>query len=187
MKTINKYINERLHVTSKSFYTCQPKTKEELREIIIQRIKEDGTDCSLNDIDVSKIEDMAFLFNTSTLTNGNKIFEDFNCDISQWNVSNVKTMAGMFNKCTYFNGDLSRWDVSNVENMSIMFNNCKNFNGDISHWDVSNVTNIEQMFFRCEKFKQNLDNWNVSNVTNMNMNNAFYKCPTQPKWYKETW
>ena len=48
MKTINKYIynikhiknyiNERLSVTSKSFYTCQPKTKRELTDIITDRV-----------------------------------------------------------------------------------------------------------------------------------------------------
>ena len=37
-----------------------------------------------------------------------------------------------------FNGDISNWDVSNVTNMIGMFYNSQ-FNGDISNWDVSNV------------------------------------------------
>ena len=125
MKNINKYINEKLHVTTKSFYSCQPKTKDELQEIIIQRIKDEGNECNLNDIDVSDITDMSCLFNVNTDWNpGNKIFRDFNGDISLWNVSNVKDMYAMFNWCEKFNCDLSRWDVSNVKNMKLMFRGC---------------------------------------------------------------
>ena len=209
MKTINKYINERLHVTSKSFYTCHPKTKDELKEIIIQRIESDGPDCDLNDIDVSNITDMSHLFDASTDSLGNKIFRDFNGDISQWDVSNVKNMEDMFGYCKQFNGDLSRWDVSKVENMRGMFQFCKQFNSDISHWDVSNVKNMQYMFHVCEKFNQNLSRWNVSNVERMDyifshcenfnydlsgwdvskvghhLSGAFGHCPAKPKWYNK--
>ena len=41
---------------------------------------------------------------------------------------------------TDFNGNISNWDVSNVKDMSFMFYECTNFNSDISAWDVSNVT-----------------------------------------------
>ena len=37
-----------------------------------------------------------------------------------------------------FNGDISNWDVSNVKIMNCMFYKSK-FDGDISNWDVSNV------------------------------------------------
>ena len=39
-----------------------------------------------------------------------------------------------------FNGNISDWDVSNVTDMSGMFSNNKVFQGDISKWDISNVT-----------------------------------------------
>jgi surface protein len=41
-----------------------------------------------------------------------------------------------------FNGDLSNWKVSNVTDMSGMFERAGSFNGDLSNWDVSNVTNM---------------------------------------------
>ena len=45
-----------------------------------------------------------------------------------------------------FNGNISDWDVSNVTDMSGMFSNNKVFQGDISKWDISNVTDKRDMF-----------------------------------------
>jgi surface protein len=140
MKQIVNYINERLHITSKSFYTCKPKTKDELREIIIQRIKEDGPECELNDIDVSKITDMSWLFTGC---------ENFNGDISRWNVSKVRNMENMFFACNKFNCDISKWDVSNVTNMWGMFWGCKIFDCDLSNWNISNVESMDGAFYDC--------------------------------------
>jgi surface protein len=207
MKTINTYINEKLRLTSKRTYTCQPKDKDELRKIIIDRIKKEGNECDLNDIDVSKITDMSRLFDAIPLSvGGNPVFQNFNGDISMWNVSNVHNMHYMFRRCYKFNCDLSMWDVSNVEDMGEMFNECYEFDYDISGWDVSNVENMrcmfEQchsfdcnlsrwnvskvedigwMFWNCEKFNQNLDSWDVSNVIEMHY--TFKNCPTKPTWY----
>ena len=181
MKQIKNYINERLHVTSKSFYTCQPYTKYELQKIIIQRIKDEGPECNLNDIDVSKIDDMSYLFNADEWGYGNKIFKGFNGDISLWDVSNVTTMEYMFYECENFDCDISKWDVSNVEKMTCMFWECKQFNCNMSRWNVSNVTDIACMFWGCEKFNCDLSQWDVSNVETMQ--NTFDYCPTKPKWY----
>ena len=186
MKNIKNFINERLHITSKQQYSCQPTTKEELQKIIIQRIHDEGLECDLNDIDVSKITSMSYLFSANSVINGNKIFKDFNGDISQWNVSNVKNMSGMFNYCNQFNCDISSWDVSHVTNMKFMFYWCEQFNCDISKWDVSNVTHMNGMFSNCYRFNCDISRWNVSNVEDMT--NAFEKCRTIPEWYdKDKW
>ena len=73
MKSINNYIIEALKL-GKSRYKYQPKTKEELKNLIKQRIKDEGNEVDLNDIDVSNITDMYGLFQ----------FSDFNGDISKW-------------------------------------------------------------------------------------------------------
>lgn len=149
MKTIIEYLNRHKHKPIKPVYNYHPTSLDKLMQIVDIRIKKEGHDCDLNDIDVSKITDMSFLFANSR----------FNGDISEWNVSNVKTMSSMF-KNSDFNGDISGWDVSNVYDMRSMFE-YSDFNGDISEWDVSNVENISRMFYD-SKFDQNVDKWNVS-------------------------
>ena len=39
----------------------------------------------------------------------------FNQDLSDWNVSSVKDMEGMFNHAESFNQDISDWNVSSVD------------------------------------------------------------------------
>ena len=116
MKSLTHYIQEKLIIkkNKRMDYKYFPKTKEELKEIINQRIKEEGNEVDLNDIDVSTITDMSNLFKGT----------DFNGDISQWDVSNVTDMRDMFYGCSNFNQDISNWDVSNVIDMSYMFYDC---------------------------------------------------------------
>ena len=169
MKSINFYINEALKL-GKSRYSCHPKTKEELQKIINKRIKEEGNKCNLNDIDVSYITDMSYLFEGI----------NFNGDISDWDVSNVTNMEYMFFGCYSFNQDISKWDVSNVTNMYSMFRVCRSFNQDISSWDVSNVTNMSEMFYKCFKFNQDISKWDVSNVNVHTL--MFYYCKIEEKY-----
>lgn len=87
-------------------------------------------------------------------------------DISNWNVSNVKDMTGMFAKANTFNQPLNKWDVSNVETMSQMFWWNESFQQPLNDWDVSNVSNMQQMF-AYSVYDLPLDEWDVSGVTNM--------------------
>ena len=146
MKTLQNYIIEKILINknSKIEHMYHPNTKDELEDIIKQRIESEGNECNLNDIDISNITDMSYLFE----------YTDFNGDISKWDVSNVTDMRGMFVH-SKFNSDISKWNVSNVTNMSGMFNGSV-FNQDISNWDVSNVKFKLYMFDEChieEKYK----------------------------------
>ena len=165
MKSINNYISEKLVINrnTKLQYKYFPETKHELVDIIEQRIKEEGNACSLNDIDVSKIDNMSNLFFNSK----------FNGDISEWDVSNVKNMGYMFNK-SKFNGDISQWDVSNVKYMNWMFAQSE-FNQDISKWNVSNVTDMTYMFTYSD-FNQDISNWEI-NINKTDITDMFKGSP----------
>ena len=88
MKTLKQYLTERL-VIKKKVYKYFPKTREELRNIIAERIDKEGPEVDLNDIDVSNVTDMSYLFR----------FLKFNGNISKWDVSKVINMKYMFYEC----------------------------------------------------------------------------------------
>ena len=111
----------------------------------------------LSKLDTSEIIDMNYLF----------AYSEFNGDISNWDVSNVTSMAYMFYESYNFNGNISNWNVSGVTNMHRMFFSSRLFNKDISNWDVSNVTDMSYMFAFTKSFEQNIGNWNFENIKNL--------------------
>ena len=126
-----------------STYTCQSKSKIELKEIIKDRINKEGPDCDLNDIDTSLITDMSTLFFDSKFTG----------DISKWNVSNVRDMSFMFYN-SEFNSDISKWDMLNVKDMFGMFYKAK-FNQDIANWNIRKDCITYEMFDCCHIEEEN--------------------------------
>ena len=118
MKTLTTHMNEALKIgkdiSKFSAYSCQPKNKEELREIIKSRIDKEFYWCDLNDIDTSLITDMSSLFAYSSFT-GN---------ISKWDISNVTNMDYMFIGSS-FDGDISNWKIPDNCHTAYMFMNCK--------------------------------------------------------------
>ena len=77
---------------------------------------------TMNDWDVSAIDDMSNLFKDKTT---------FNEDISGWNVSNVTDMKEMFYGVSSFNQNIGSWNVSNVTDMNEMFYGVSSFNQNI--------------------------------------------------------
>ena len=155
--------------------------KDALQKMILDTIKMEGTECDLNWIDVSGITDMNHLF---VLRSGNdndiELMHNFNGNISEWDVSNVKNMEMMFYRTRAFNGDISKWNVSNVKNMDGMFWGAHKFNCDISKWDVSNVEEFSGMFISAKSFNQDLSKWNVSNAKKFNY--MFDDCPIKEEY-----
>ena len=153
MKTLKKYIQEKL-IINKDYHDNMivVKSFNELRKIIEDRYKKlgPGTEqdpVDFNDIDISNIDSFCGKYDTGMFE-----YTRFKyIDISDWDVSNIKSMRGMFFMCTELKsvGDISGWNVSNVENMWNMFFGCKKFNQDISRWDVSKVRCKIDMFYGC--------------------------------------
>ena len=89
-------------VTHKRGYRVEDgDNKHALVGLIRNIIKRRGNECDLNDVDVSNIIDMRYLFKKS----------QFNGYISGWDVSNVTDMPHMFYG-SEFCGDISKWNVS---------------------------------------------------------------------------
>jgi surface protein len=139
----------------KAKYVAKPRNKEQLQKWLIE-YHTSGDKSTLeppNLWDVGLITDMSMLF-------ANEELQDFNENISSWDVSNVTTMAYMFNQSLVFNQPIGNWNVSNVTTMESMFEGAKVFNQPVDKWDVSTVTNMENMFYGSEAFKQTLpDEW----------------------------
>ena len=65
--------------------------------------------------------------------------------ISLWNTSLITDMSGLFSGKRKFDENINNWDVSNVRSMCGMFTECS-YNQPLNNWDVSNVTNMCVMF-----------------------------------------
>ena len=93
MKHLNTYITEYIvkkkldkPIDSEHNYKYFPETKEELIANIKELLNKGET--NLNCIDTSNITDMSHLFKELNIP--------INIDISDWDVSNVENMEGMF-------------------------------------------------------------------------------------------
>ena len=174
--------------TNKSFVF----TNDTLREAVVSwkhdRVYTTIMFGSIGSWDTSRVTDMSYLFYDKAYValddDSMPVRSDFNDDISDWDVSNVVNMSGMFTGAVAFNQPLEKWDTSAVNDMSGMFTFAALFNQPLEKWDVSNVTTMVSMFIGAESFNQPLGKWNTASVTSMN--SMFYdaKSFNQPlgKW-----
>lgn len=151
-----------------SIYTVCPETKEELQQIVVERIKENPKKPYLLDIDTSKITDMSYLFSNFRAHDNKKKYKIV--------TGKIETLI------------LNTWNVSNVESMRFMFYRCFNLETvDISGWVTSNVKNINQMFSGCYNLKEikGIEDVNVSKINQGY--NVFWQCDnlSKPSWYNK--
>lgn len=76
----------------------------------------------------------------------------------------ITNLHKMFLETEEFNQDISSWDLSGVYNTSLMFYKAKKFNQDITKWNTANVTNMRRMFYGTKAYDKDLSNLNVSSV-----------------------
>jgi hypothetical protein len=86
----------------------------------------------------------------------------------KWNMSNVETIASMFEGAAAFNRDLGSWDTSNIIDGNRMFAGATSFtDGSISSWDISRMANIDEMFSGASAFDGDLSTWNLANAKSL--------------------
>lgn len=132
---------------------------------------------------LNSIDDMR-RFDTSKTTTFMQLFygdaqltSDDLTSISDWNVSNVKSIKTMFSFVSIDNVDfLKNWDVSSVEDASYAFQVCGSLVSidGLSNWNTSSFKNMYGMFMGHSSIGDNhinsleaLRNWDVSNVEDM--------------------
>lgn len=76
----------------------------------------------------------------------------------------VTSFANFYGDCSSFDGDITNWDVSGVSLMNGMFNRASVFNQDISSWNTSSVLSMSGMFNDAFAFNQNIGGWDISSV-----------------------
>ena len=125
MKNLNQYITEYIikkkldkPIDSKTPILYTPSTINDLKDIIIELLKDGKTD--LNCIDVSNIKSMQYLFSEI-----NYKFEITDIDMYEWDVSNVNSMDFMFYACRKFkNNNLKIWNTEKLKHTFNMFHGC---------------------------------------------------------------
>jgi hypothetical protein len=80
------------------------------------------------------------------------------------NLTFITSLDELFQNNYLFNGNVSNWDVSRIKSMNLTFLNCLNFNQPMASWDVSSVIEMRNLFTGCLNFNQPLNNWNVDSV-----------------------
>lgn len=156
-----------------------PEDTNTLREVVLERVRQNPKKPYLLNIDTSKIKSMFELFNgIGNMIYGNNIFQEIEeLDLSTWDTSNVTDMAGMFRMCSKLNKiNISNFNTSNVTNMANMFDGCRNLTSlDLSNFNTEKVTNMHDMFFDCYNLQSlNISSFNTENVTQIY--NMFYHC-----------
>jgi surface protein len=127
----------------------------------------ENTGITLNGDGISKWRTSGLVDMNSTFKNSN-----FNGNINEWNISNVRDIRSLFEGNASFNKPINNWVFSKeITDMSRMFYGASAFNQSINTinqtWDTSNIVNMSNLFTGASTFDQSLNLWNTSLVRDM--------------------
>lgn len=91
-------------------------------------------------------------------------------DLSDINVSKVKSFYGLFYGCGATSINVSGWNIAAATDLTEMFSGCKSLQEIIGleTWDISNVENLMGIFNGCKDLQKiNISTWNTKNCKNM--------------------
>jgi len=91
-------------------------------------------------------------------------------DLNFISFKNIDDMEGLFDSRKEPWIDISDWDMSKVRYVGGMFKNCKQLSyiGEITDWDIDNIKDLDEMFDNCPKMNRSedyqdlLDEWDES-------------------------
>ncbi len=184
MRSINSFITEKLVInknTKINQFKYFPNDFKELKKIITKRALDsnDGV-LDLNDIDISKITNLSYLF--ENINNIKSV------DMNEWDTSKVTDIHGLFwcNK-SIEEIYISDWDTSNVQSFYGVFYKCENLKIlDLTNWKFDKCEKIDLMFANCSKLDVSFtENWDID-VNKVNCGDTFRNCNNPPEWSKET-
>ena len=89
------------------------------------------------------------------------------CNLSEWDTSQVTDMAEMFYETGLEEIDLKGWNTSNVTDMSRMFYNCKARVIDLRGFVFSKVITMYRMFSNCDYLQEVYIDGDISNVNDV--------------------
>ena len=172
MKSLNQYIIEKILINKKSKFINKIKveSKEQLQAIIKERHNNNKSFIDLNDLDISELDDISYIFHGSNIEV---------VDISGWDTSNVTTMENMFSFCDKLKNiiGIENLDVSKLEDANSMFYCCKNLvELDLTNWNPVSLQHTYDMFYGCSNLKmiKNIENWQLPNIKGVRK--MFYNC-----------
>ena len=89
-------------------------------------------------------------------------------DLTKWDpaVSGLTSLSSLFEDCQNFNQDISGWDVSGVSDFNALFSGATSFNQDISSWNLTSSTSLERFLQKANGFNQDISSLNISTITN---------------------
>lgn len=81
------------------------------------------------------------------------IIQNFDEDLSGWDMRNARTAHGMFKSMSKFTGKgLEHWRLDQLEHATGMFHNCPMFQANVSSWQLPNLVEMSFMFLRATQF-----------------------------------
>jgi hypothetical protein len=184
MKNLKDIISEKLIINKNikvNEYHYHPINRRDLVEVVSKKykdLKSKNEILDLNDIDISKVHDLSYLF---------ELIKPKKVNMNNWDTSNVTDIHGLF-----WNNDIIEeiyiedWDVSNVETAYGSFYFCKNLKKlNLKSWNFKSCTEFDLMFKGCEQLDTKFtDTWKMPTHV-ITVDQMFDGCKYRPKWYKE--
>lgn len=112
-------------------------------------------------------------------------------DVSNWDVSQISAMDGIFGKATSLEEivGLDTWDLSSITDLSNLFEECTKLTTlDLSEWDVSNVSKIADFCYHCDSLKTVIiDNWDLESFGPYEFKNLLCTTPSLEHVSMKNW